>query len=166
MYNSITNTWRRSRAQDQPKVSIFAKALRIKNNHYHPLNTVQSHPRHSAMIDAITDTGCMSCLAGMNILTILGLSSKDLIPVTAQMKSADNDAIQLLGAIFIELEGYKNSVTQVRTKQMVYISEKTEVFYLSRSACQDLGKISEKFPKIYEYSNFKKGNYFQFKVDK
>ena len=156
MYNSITNTWRRSRAQDQPKVSIFAKALRIKNNHYHPLNTVQSHPRHSAMIDAITDTGCMSCLAGMNILTILGLSSKDLIPVTAQMKSADNDAIQLLGAIFIELEGYDNSGTQVRTKQMVYISEKTEVFYLSRSACQDLGIISEKFPKICEYSNITK----------
>ena len=152
MYNSLTDTWRKSRAQDQPKVSLFAKALKLKDNHY-PLNTVQSHPRHSSMIEAIADTGCMSCLAGMNILTTLGLSSKDLIPVTAQMKSADNDTIQLLGALFIQLESHNNNGTQVRTKQMVYISEKTEAFYLSRSACQDLGIISDKFPKICEYSN-------------
>ena len=103
------------------------------------------------MVEAITDTGCMSCLAGVNILTSLGLNDKDLIPVTAQMKSADNDDIRLLGAIFIELEGYAENGIQGRTKQMVYISKKSEAFYLSRSACQDLGIISDKFPKICEY---------------
>ena len=112
---------------------------------------MRSHLQPSAMIEAITDTGCMSCLAGMNLVTTLGLVSNDLIPVTAQMKSADNDDIQLLGAIFIELEGYDENGTQVRTKQMVYIAKKTEAFYLSRSACQDLGIISDKFPKICEY---------------
>ena len=70
----------------------------------------------------------MSCLAGMNIVSALGLSSKDIIPVTAHMRSADNDDIQLLGAVFIELEGYDVNGTQTQTKQMVYIAEKKQSF--------------------------------------
>ena len=153
MYDSITSTWKRSRPKDQPKVNLYAKALKLKSNHQHPLNTVRYHPRHSTIIQATTDTGCMSCLAGMNIVSALGLSSKDIIPVTAHMRSADNDDIQLLGAVFIELEGYDVNGTQTQTKQMVYISEKTQAFYLSRSACQDLGVISDKFPEIGEHFN-------------
>ena len=55
----------------------------------------------------------MSCLAGVNILTSLGLNNKDLIPVTAQIKSADNDDILLLGAIFIELESYAKNKKEI-----------------------------------------------------
>ena len=102
------------------------------------------------------DTGCMSCLAGINTLVKLGLSRKDLIPVTTQMRSADNDRIELLGAIFIELSGNDEKGKQFKTKQMVYISRTTEAFYLNRSACHDLGIISSKFPTIGENSNFQK----------
>ena len=143
--------WSSSRAEDQPRVNLYARALKAKSSHFHPLNTVKRHPRHSALIQATTDTGCMSCLTGIDTLIKLGLSKKDLIPVTTQMRSAANDSIQLLGAIFIELEGSNVYGKQVKTKQMVYISEKTEAFYLSRSACRDLGIISHIFPTIGEH---------------
>ena len=134
---------------------MYAKALKIRNGstHYHPLNTIQEHPRHSAAIEATADTGCMSCLAGVNLLSKLGLSVSTLIPVTTQMKSANNDKIDILGAIFIELSGVNEYGTKLLTKQMVYISKKTKPFYLSRSACQDLHIISNEFPKIGENGN-------------
>ena len=147
----MSDTWRTSRAEDQPRVKIFAKALKVKSSHLHPLNTVRAHPRHSALIEATTDTGCMSCLAGINTLVKLGLSNKDLIPVKTQMRSADNDSIQRQGALCIELEGNNAHGKQYKTKQMVYISEKTEAFYLSKSACRDLGIISHIFPTIGEH---------------
>ena len=127
--------WSKSRAEDQPKVNLYARALKVMSSHLHPVNTVRRHPRHSALIQATTDTGCMSCLTGIDTLRKLGLSKKDLIPVTTQMRSAANDSIQLLVAIFIDLEGSNLHGKQFKTKQMVYISEKTEAFYPSRSAC-------------------------------
>ena len=98
----------------------------------------------------------MSCLAGVSTLVKLGLSRKDLIQVKTQMRSADNAGIELLGAIFIELSGNNEAGTQFKTKQMVYISRTTEAFYLNRSACNDLGIISSKFPIIGENSNLQK----------
>ena len=69
------------------------------------------------------------------------------------MRSADNGSIDLMGAIFLELSGNDKNGTRYTTRQMVYISKGTEEFYLNRSACQDLGIISSKFPIIGEHFN-------------
>ena len=69
------------------------------------LNTIQDHPRHSAVTQITADTGCQSCLAEVNLLSKLGLLHSVLIPVNTQMKSADNDKIEILSIIFIELSG-------------------------------------------------------------
>ena len=72
------------------------------------------------------------------------------------MRSADNDPIDLMGAIFLELSGDDEYGTKYSTNQMVYISRGSEEFYLNRSACQDLGIISSKFPIIGEHFNMMK----------
>ena len=90
----------------------------------------------------------MSSMAGLNTITKLGLSQKSLIPVTTQMKSADNSHIRLLGATFIELYGKNPNGDTITTKQMVYITPNTEAFYLSRKGCEDMGIISNRFPTI------------------
>ena len=84
------------------------------------MNTIQDHPRHSAVTQITADTGCQSCLAGVNLLSKLGLPHSALIPVTTQMKGADNDKIEILGAIFIELSGKNEYGSTYFTKQMVY----------------------------------------------
>ena len=116
----------------------------------HALNTIGAHPRHCANLLITADTGCMSSMAGLNTLSDLGLSTKALIPVSTQMRSADNGRIQLLGAIFIELTSTNNHGRTLTTKQMVYISANTQAFYLSRQGCEDLKIISENFPTIDE----------------
>ena len=118
---------------------------------FHHKNTIYDHPRHSASIETVTDTGCQSCLAGTNLLKMLGLSTKSLIPVNTRMQSADSESIELLGAMFIELSGYDDHGELHKTKQMVYISKNTNNFYLNRGGCEALGIISNKFPKIGEH---------------
>ena len=117
------------------------------------MNTFRDHPRHSAVTQITADTGCQSCLAGVNLLSKLGLPHSALIPVTTQMKGADNAPFNILGALFVELSGKDEYGSTYVTKQMVYISKNTEAFYLSRSACQDLQIIGREFPKIGEFSN-------------
>ena len=72
------------------------------------------------------------------------------------MRSADNDPIDLMGAIFLELSGDDEYGTKYSTNQMVYISRGSDEFYLNRSACKDLGIISEDFPVIGEHFSLMK----------
>ena len=54
-----------------------------------------------AFISAMAATGCQSCLAGLKIIKKLGLSSKDLIPVSMKMHAADKRDINILGAVIL-----------------------------------------------------------------
>ena len=101
----------------------------------------------------IADTGCQSCLAGVNLLYTLGHTPSDLIPVTTKMRSATGEDIQLLGATILKLSGSDAKGNTFSTKQMVYITERSGPFYLSRGACTDLGVISDNFPTIGEASS-------------
>ena len=64
-----------------------------------------SPPLKNIAINAIADTGCQSCLAGLSLVERLGLSSRDLIPVVMQMHSVDNHNIPVLGAAILRLSG-------------------------------------------------------------
>ena len=60
---------------------------------------------NAVSINAMADTGCLSCLAGCNLIEKLKLSRRDFIPVNMQINSADNHDIPILGvAIFRQSE--------------------------------------------------------------
>lgn len=99
---------------------------------------------------ALADTGCQSCLAGSNLLSKLGATTSDLIPVRTKMRSASNEGIRLLGAILLKLSGSDENGHSTSTNQMTYITDCSETFFLSRGACVDLGIISDSFPTIGE----------------
>ena len=101
-------------------------------------------------IRALADTGCQSCLAGTNLLRKMNLSTSNLIPVTTKMRSANNDSINLLGAILLNLSGSDSQGRTFSTNQMTYITNSTDTFFMSRNACTNLGIISETFPTIGE----------------
>jgi len=58
----------------------------------------------------MADTGCQSCLAGLELMKKFGLSSDDLIPVKMQMHSADNHNIPVLEAVILNCLISLNSV--------------------------------------------------------
>ncbi|XP_064400425.1 uncharacterized protein LOC135346657 [Halichondria panicea] len=96
----------------------------------------------------MADTGCQSCLAGLNIVKKLGLSTVDLLPVTLKMHAADDRNIPILGATILRLSGTSSKGEAVSTRQIVYITKHTDKLFLSREACTDLGIIPSQFPLV------------------
>ena len=70
----------------------------------------------------MADTGCQSCLAGVNILHPLGLTEDDLIPITMKMHAANNNRITTLGATALQFSGKSETDETINTRQIVDIS--------------------------------------------
>ena len=66
------------------------------------------------------------------------------------MHAANNNQITILDAIILNITGQSQTGVQHMTKQIVYVTNESDKFYLSRRACADLGMISTTFPTIGE----------------
>ena len=113
---------------------------------------VKISPR-TASLPATADTGCQSCLAGVNILHPIGLTEDDLIPVTMKMHAVNNNRITILGATVLRFSGKSETDEIINTRQIVYITDSCSKICLSREACVTLGIISSSFPTIGEATN-------------
>ena len=63
----------------------------------------------------MADTGCQSRLCGLPVMNKLGISEKNLIPVTMRMHAANKAPIKILGAAIIRLSGIAKSGKRVET---------------------------------------------------
>ena len=150
LYDNLRQTWVKQRSKSQPTITLNAE---ISKEDFAALGSpLTAHKRIQKrhQIIAIADTGCQSCLAGTNLLQALGHSISNLISVTTKMRSASGENIELLGATPICLSGTDTQGRKFSTRQMVYITDRSGPFFLSRAACTDLGIISDHFPKIGE----------------
>jgi len=98
----------------------------------------------------MADTGCQSCLAGIKIMQQLGLHQSDLIPVSMRMHAANNQGIKILGAMALRLVGRDAQGKAVETRQLTYVTDNSDKFFISREACADLGVVSSTFPVVGE----------------
>ena len=65
------------------------------------------------------------------------------------MHAINGENIDFLGALFLRLSGTKPSTgRKATTAAMVYVTESTDLFYLSRQAMKELGFINDSFPVI------------------
>ena len=83
----------KKRSQPQP---TFTLDVEISDEDFVALGLpLTAHKRASKRnpIMVIADTGCQSCLAGVNLLHTLGHNLSDLIPVTTKMHSASGEDI-------------------------------------------------------------------------
>ena len=139
--------WTKRRSQPQPSVTLIA---RIHGDDYDRFQLPAPSGCNSSKIQAIADTGCQSCLAGLNVFHNLGMTDKDLIPVSLNMRAVNSEKIQIVGAMLLHLSGRNSHGDIVETRQVCYISPDTRNVFLSREACIDLGIISRSFPTIGE----------------
>jgi len=137
--------WIRKRSQPQPFLPLLAKVV---SDDYKLFDALPPRHSKSARIQALADTGCQSCLAGLNIYYKLGMRKEDLLPVTLKMNAVNGGGIDIIGAMIVCFSGRDNTGAMVTTKQIVYISPNTRNVYLSREACVDLGLITDEFPVI------------------
>ena len=142
VYNSVNNSWERRQSDPQPTLSVV---VQTSLSSYKFFKMSPPSTNFEVTITAIADTGCQSCLAGMNVLRSLGLSSNDLAPCVMKMNSVNAKPIQIKGALFLEI---KLKGSDLLTKQVVYFTDQCQRFYLSKNACVQLGLIEKDFPNV------------------
>ena len=149
-YDKILNTWRKKPSAEQPFIKLkISTSTRDYNEIGYSLNTEEK----SCIVPVMADTGCQSCLAGVKLLGKLNLKISDLIPVHMKMAAANAKPINILGAAILRYSGTDSNGNAIETRQITYITDNSEKVFLSKEACQDLGMISQSFPKVGESNN-------------
>ena len=77
----------------------------------------------------ITDTGAQSSSMGLKVFLAL-------ISVTKKMYAANNEGIEILGAVLVRLSGSESQGMPIKMAEMVYVTASTDLFYLSRQAME------------------------------
>ena len=131
-------------SQKQPTVTLKISTNSVDYQH---LNL--SCPRIKATkVNAITDTGAQSSLMGLKTFRKCGFIDSCLLPVKKRMYAANSENINILGAVFVRLSGRDACGNVLETAEMIYVSNSTDLFYLSRHAMEQLKIISPEFPVI------------------
>ena len=147
IYDELCNSWKRKSSHPQPVIEVRVVV--------HPDDSAalgfsdRNHKVKHCEMQALAYTGCQSCLAGTNILRLLGLQQSDIIPVTMQMSAATNQGIKISGAIVARVGG-KSAAGSAETRQIIYLTDDTKRLFLSKQACIALGLISKNFPTVGE----------------
>ncbi|XP_021365018.1 uncharacterized protein LOC110457888 [Mizuhopecten yessoensis] len=145
VYDELRNSWVKQRSKPQPFVNVTAK---VTAEDYAALGFRLTRDTSNVSIQAMADTGCQSCLAGLKVIRRLGLRESELIPVTMQMHTATYGGIKILGATILRLIGKDKAGNTKETRQMTYVTSSTDKLFLSREACAALGIIHDSFPTV------------------
>ena len=144
-YNKLTDCWIRRKSSPQPIINVYAECVQ---EDYKALGFELDSKPLPAVLPALPDTGCQSCLVGVNIIKRMGLKESDLIPVTMKMHTATNTGIKIMGATILRLKVKGGERTAESTRQMTYVTDSCDKLFLSREACADLGIIPLSFPNV------------------
>lgn len=146
IYSDLHNSWVKRPSKPQPFMKLKCS---VHPEDYANLKlTLRKSSPYSTDLPVMADTGCQSCLAGMNTIQQLGLSQEDLLPVTMTMTGVSNDGIPILGAAILRFSGKTPSGDERTTRQLVYVTNTTPHVFLNREGCAELGMISHSFPTI------------------
>ena len=87
-------------------------------------------------LSSLPDTGAEMVVAGLPQLHRLGITKKELIPLSNGISAADNSGLGLLGGVLVNISGQCDNGTVISTKQLCYIAENIDCLFLSRQACR------------------------------
>ena len=152
-YSNMNDCWTRRPSRPQPYIPIVAS---VHKADYTSFGIQLKDSTKDVKVCAMADTGCQSCLVGLNVINQLGIHRDSLIPVKMRMHTANNNQITILGAVFLRLTGRDTSGLVFGTRQLVYVTDQADKLFLSQEACVQLGLISPSFPTIGEV--FKENN--------
>ena len=143
----LCDRWHTRASDPQPCVRVHVGAF---EEDYRALGFAFRKQVSVAELPAMADTGCQSCLMGIQVAERMGLNADDLIPVTMTMRAANEGGIPIIGAMVVRFSGTDSRAMTRETRQIAYITNTSYRIFLSRAACIDLGMISDTFPTIGE----------------
>ena len=140
-----TRGWMQTPAEPHPVITLTVTTDESDYNHLR-LPCPKMRPTKCSVV---ADSGCQSALIGLKMLHKFGLKKSCLVPVKGKMSAINGEGIEILGAVFLRLEGADHNTGQVvQAAVMAHVSESTDRFYISRQVMRELGIISRDFPQI------------------
>ena len=100
-------------------------------------------------LDAVADSGCQTCSAGVDVLQKIGVPISYLVPTSHRIVGITESLLDISGSLLLRIE-----VAGKITRQMVHVSTNTQGLYLSESALKELGLLAKDFPNHLHRSNF------------
>ena len=138
--------WRSKISKSDPVISLKIETCKSP---YDKLGIPFPHSKCITLM-AVADTGARTIVADKCLVDALGLKKADF-PVKQRLCGANNSSLNLLGGVFLSLSSTGDP--KCATHVLCYIQEDNPgKMYLSRTACEKLGIISENFPKPTETS--------------
>ena len=148
-YNDMCDIWQKRPAMNHPCLPL---SISTHAEDYQSLGFSPPRITKERTVMGMADTGCQSCLCGLQVVQDLGISERDLLPVTMSMRAANKGNIRILGAAIVRMSGRSQQGLLHETRQIMYVTDNSDHLFISREACQALGMISEHFPAIGEMS--------------
>ena len=137
-WNHDANKFERRLPRPSPTIAVEVSVLKEVHQRC-GIKCGATYPTVS--IQAVTDTGCQTTTAGIDILKMLNVSKDALIPTKHKIVGITEKSLDILGVLMLSLD-HKGRTA----KQMVYISTRPSGLYLSETALIELGLIDENFP--------------------
>ena len=97
---------------------------------------------------ALLDTGAQMVVSGMDLVHKLGVTRKELFPVSSGIKAANSEGLKLVGGLLITVSATGPDGNTRSGSHMCYVSENVTRLFLSKAACRDLGIIGDNFPEV------------------
>ena len=130
-----------------PPYPTFEVRAEVDTEAYATLG-LDAPPLRSADLRAVADSGAQTCLMGLSVLRKFGLGRQHLTRITKRILAANREEIHVLGTIFMKLSGRSASQRRIATSAMVYVTDSTDRFYLSRTVLSQLAVLGADFPTV------------------
>ena len=137
--------WNKDTAKFERKVPTAPPMIEVRARLMEEVHTgygIKCKSEGIIPIAAVTDTGCQTSTAGMDILKKLGIKERYLIPTCHRIIGITDTRLRIHGVLMLEME-YNHRMS----RQMVYVSSNSSGLYLSETACKELGLVHTNFPK-------------------
>ena len=136
--------WMIKDSKSQPSMNL---KLSINQSDYKELRLPIPNAK-SSKVKAITDTGAQSSLMGIKAFRKSGFDEALIVPAKKKMFAANSEGINILGAFFGRLCGHDKQGHYIEAPEMIYVTDSTDLFYLSRQGMENLKIIPTDFPSI------------------
>ena len=87
-------------------------------------------------------------VGGIDLVHKLGVTKKELFPVTSGIKAAKSEGLKLIRGLLVTIYAVGTDSITRSDSHMCYISENLTRMFLSKKACCDLGIVGENFPEV------------------
>ncbi len=128
VYDNMLEFWELRPSDPQPTLRV---SVSVSESLYRSLKLGIPPRNETTILSAVADTACQFCLAGINILPLLGLDKSNLVKCSMKMNSANNTGIEILGALPLEITGLRVSdfiTVQLNTRLCVKFQSSNRSF--------------------------------------